>query len=200
LIRLCKTLDDMGFYRAADMLFRKHVESQFIQPSNNQNAPLETRMIPWSEVEDSFKQRDYDWFNKSPSLRKPEYMPLDGVYEAPYTAAEGGTNNSLPQKRETLFLERIKQINDMLQGYDLSAKEKKDLRTQLEQLKEKMSSAEGLVGSATDMQGPDQVPGPRQVIIDHSSPSMMGLEDFTWENRRGVHENSSDSYKNLLPN
>jgi hypothetical protein len=200
MIKTCKLLDDNGFYKASDALFKRYVESQFIQPSNNQNAPIETRMVPWRDIEDSFKQRDKDWFTKTPSLRTPEYMALPGVFEPEGYAADGGTNNLPGQKRKEKFLKRIHRIKEMLVGYDLMPSEKKQLQEQLDELEKMYAQSEYMVGSPTDMQGPDQVPGPRQVIIDHSSPSMMGLEDFTWEKRRDVNDNASNSYKNLLPN
>ena len=53
-----------------------------------------------------------------------------------------------------------------------------------------------LFGNMFNQHGPMDVPGPKQIIIDHSSPSMMGLDGFEWDNRR---HQGIDSYKNLLP-
>lgn len=199
MIKLCKILDRMGYYKISDELFNKVITSQFIQPSNNQNVPLSVRMIPWKSIDEDFKQRDKDTYKNDPRFKLLDYITLDGVYEPPYYSADGGTSNLKPQNTKEVNNELIQKLRTVLQ-YDLTPEERNKVKQQIKQLQEKNQNAEYLTGNEFDMQGPDSVPGPKQIIMDHSSPSQVGLDGFTWKNRRSVHDNASEKYKNLLPN
>jgi len=159
-------------------------------------------MISWSSIEDSFKQRDKDWFTKMPMLgpASRQYLTLDGVYEPPFYASEKGTSNLQPGFRKYKNTDLIEQLNDILRTYKLSAEETTAIKKQISLLKQKVESGAYLAGNPFDMQGPDEVPGPKQVIHEPTGAGMAGLESRTWKNVRDVHDNSSERYKNLLPN
>lgn len=193
MIEICKLLDQNGMYRASDLLFNKTVEAQ-LQISNNMNSPLDTRMIPWSEIGGDLMQRDKDWFTKMPTLTQPEYTPLYDDKEYLTEETDGGTNNIF-----RAYKKKIKLLKKQLQNPNITAYQKNIITQQINQLLTILRVNKGVIGSQFDQHGPDSVPGPKYMTPDWSSVSMMGLNSFTWKNRRSVNDNSSDSYKNLLP-
>lgn len=199
MIKTCQELDKAGLFKASDILFKRYVESQFIQPDNNANWPIETRMIPWKELDETFKQRDKDWFTKSPSLRNPEYIALPGTQEPPIYPSKGGTSNIDPLKTKDVDTNRLNELVNIYRTYQMSREERFDILKQINDILDKIKGSSAAAGNEFAMQGPDGVPGPKNAIIDHSSPSMVGLDGFTWKQRKDVYNNPDDSYKQLLP-
>lgn len=198
MIKLCALLDKIGCWHAADEVLRL-VTAQYLQPSNNQNVPIKDRVIPWADLDGSFKQRDYDMLENDPRFRTPEYIALPGAFEPPAFSADGGTSNLTPSKLKKVNQRLIKQLENIL-NFDISIGEQEKIKKQIQMIKQGLLTGQYLQGNPFDMLGPDEVPGPKQAIIDHTSPSMVGLDGFSWEQRHKVWENSTDSYKNLLPN
>jgi len=171
--------------------------AQYIQPSNNQNVPISDRVIPWQALDGDMAQRDYDRLHNDPRFKEKEYIQLDGVYEPGAYPADGGTSNLSPAKRKQIHLDIINKLEKSL-AFDLDSKERQGVFDQIAKLKKGLISGEYLQGNPFDMQGPDEVPGPKTVVIDHSSASMVGLDGFEWKNRK-FPQDSTDGYKNLLP-
>jgi hypothetical protein len=193
MIRLCAYLDKIECYNTADAVFER--VAQFIQPGNNMNAPIGDRMIPWKEIETIMRDRDWATYKGNPRKRLTEYMALKGVHEPAGYSADGGTSNLKPMKTKYKKNKLIKILTNML-AFEMPESERQKIIEQIKKLKRGDKDAEYLMGSLFDQHGPDEVPGPRNAIIDHASPSMVGLEGFEWNNRR--HEGIND-YKNLLP-
>ena len=196
MLKFCNKLDKYGYYFLSDFVERL-ITAQYIQPSNNQNTPISDRVIPWRALDDDFTQRDYDRLHNDPRFREKEYIALDGVFEPGAFPADGGTSNLESGTTEDVDYKMIEKLQKMME-FDISAEDKAHIGEQIQKLKEKSKSGQYLSGNPFDMQGPDEVPGPKTAIMDHASASMVGLEGFEWKNRR-FPENSTDSYKNLLP-
>ena len=196
MLRLCAKLDKYGYYYLSDFVLKK-ITAQYIQPSNNQNVPISDRVIPWQALDGDMAQRDYDRLHNDPRFKEKEYIQLDGVYEPGAYPADGGTSNLTPAKRKEIHLDIINKLEKTL-AFDLDSQERQGVFDQIAKLKKGLISGEYLQGNPFDMQGPDEVPGPKTVVIDHSSASMVGLDGFEWKNRK-FPEGSTDGYKNLLP-
>lgn len=198
MIRLCAELDRRGFYKAADALFKRYVKAQFMQPSNNANSPLSTRMVPWKgPFGDAITQRDKDWFKKNPALVNPDYISFEGEHEPPFWPSEGGTSNLQPNYSKYKNENMIQMLAHMLATQpDLTGAQVNSILKQIESLKKGVKSANGLVGNEFGQQG-DGAGGVKNVVLDSYSPSMTGIDSFKWENRR---DDPGHPYKNLLPN
>jgi len=195
-LTLCDKLDKYGYYYLSDLISRKIV-AQYIQPSNNQNVPISDRVVPWSALDGDLAQRDYDRVHNDPRFREKEYIVLDGVFEPGAYPSDGGTSNLSPTKTKNIHKDTINKLNKML-AFDLDSHERAAVFKQIDKLEKGLSTGESLMGNPFDMQGPDEVPGPKTAVIDHSSASMVGLDGFQWKNRK-FPQDSTDGYKNLLP-
>jgi hypothetical protein len=154
LINISQELDDKGFYKQSDTIDNLVRFAQYAGPQNL-NLPMDTRVIPFGEMESEFedvarKRRQY-----YPRLQPKEREQDDAADVEDVYGPQGETEEDKEQYKVNNKSNNIFDINQGTQN-------------------------EG--GSIFSVNGPS-IGGIAQRIYDPKGAGYMGIDHFTWDNR-----------------